>query len=127
MNTEILKYLDEVEKFLASDVIGEKTFGEGGCKITVGKTKNGFYTKCEVDTTKEDFENYLKSLDDDIFEDACEYMNNKFGHDVLSIIDKLMKENTNSDYLRTYIDSFKDAVRNVAQAKIEYLNNKYLC
>lgn len=128
MNKEFIKYLAEVEKFLTSNEVGEKTFGEGGCKITVGRTQNGFYTNCIVtnDTTKEDFKKYLDSIDDDIFTEACEYLQNKYGKNVLSVIDNLMKQDEVTPELKTAIKHVKESVKEVAQRKITYLISKYV-
>lgn len=127
MNKEFLNYLAEVEKFLTSNEIGEKTFGENGCKIVVGRTENGFYTNCVVtnDTTKEDFKKYLDTIEDDVFVETCEYISQKYGEGALSTMDRLMKEDVSPE-LKECINKFKIAVKEVVQRKITNLTNKYL-
>lgn len=124
MNKEFLKYLAEVENFLTSNEIGEKTFGEGGCKITVGRTENGFYTNCivernELQDCKDNFTKYLNNIEDDLFINICEYIEENY-LGFLQDLDNLM----NGDdlvSLKQGIKSFKLLAQKVVQNKINTL------
>lgn len=120
MNKEFLKYLAEVEKFLTSNEIGEKTFGEGGCKITVGRTENGFYTNCivqnnELQDCKDNFTKYLNDIEDDLFVGICEHIEEHY-NGFLHKLDELM----HGDDLVT----LREGIRNFKLVAQEFVQNK---
>ena len=126
MNKEFLKYLAEVEKFLTSNEIGEKTFGEGGCKITVGRTENGFYTNCvvennELEDCKKNFTEYLNAIEDDLFVGICEYIED-IHPGFLTKMDELMK-GEDLHTLKEGIRNYKILAQKFVQDKINHLTS----
>lgn len=120
MNENLLKYLEEVEKFLTSGEIGERTFGEGGCKVTVGRTENGFYTNCVVENNefedcKKKFTEYLNDIEDDLFVEICEHVESKY-EGFLAKLDEIMNGNN--------VTTLKEGVRNFKLIAQEYVQSK---
>ena len=97
--------------------IGPVLFGESDCLVTTKQENN----KLIIEITEKDyqgqFEEYLKTLDDDIFTAACEYYTHVTGQD-LSKIKTITPE---------LITKFKSVVRKVVNNKIQNLKTKYGC
>jgi len=91
-------------------------FGGNSYSVKASQENNKFIIVIEEDDYSKDFEDYLKTLDDDIFVEACAQYVKKTGQDLSKI--KVITPQI--------INNFKSIVRLVAQSKIETIRNKYL-
>lgn len=90
--------------------------GFGQYTVTASQENNKLIITIEEQDYSKDFEDYLKTLDDDIFVEACAQYSKKTGQD-LSKIKTITPQ---------IINNFKSIVRLVAQSKIEAIRDKYL-
>ena len=85
--------------------------------ISINQGKN----KVTIEITEKDykgqFEEYLKTLDDDVFIAACEYYKNNTGQDLSKI----------KDITPEIIGKFKQIVKIVVRERIYKLQQKYGC
>lgn len=91
-------------------------FGGNSYSVKASQENNKLTIVIEEDDYSKDFEDYLKTLDDDIFVEACAQYVKKTGQDLSKI--KVITPQI--------INNFKSIVRLVAQNKIETIRNKYL-
>jgi len=91
-------------------------FGGNSYSVKASQENNKLTIVIEEDDYSKDFEDYLKTLDDDIFVEACAQYVKKTGQDLSKI--KVITPQI--------INNFKSIVRLVAQSKIETIRNKYL-
>ena len=91
--------------------------GFGNYIVTASQENNKLIITIEEKDYQKEFEDYLKTLDDDIFTAACEYYTHTTGQD-LSKIKVITPE---------LIAKFKQAVKAVVRNKISKLQSKYGC
>ena len=89
--------------------------GSGHYSVTLAQENNKLIITIEEEDYRKDFEEYLKTLDDDIFVEACAQYMKRTGQDLHTI-----KEITPQ-----LIDTFKGVVKIVAQMKVEAIMDKY--
>lgn len=97
--------------------IGPALFDEGDYNVEVKQENNKLIIEIAEKDYQGQFEEYLKTLDDDIFTAACEYYTHVTGQD-LSKIKTITPE---------LITKFKSVVRKVVNDKISKLKTKYGC
>ena len=90
-------------------------FGFGNYSVIASQENNKLIITIEEEDYKKDFEEYLKTLDDDIFVEACAQYMKRTGQDLHTI-----KEITPQ-----LINGFKAIVKMVAQMKVEAIRDKY--
>lgn len=90
--------------------------GFGNYSVTASQENNKLIITIEEQNYSKDFEEYLRTLDDDIFMEACAQYTKKTGQE-------LSKIRTITPQL---INNFKTIVKIVAQSKIEAIKEKYL-
>jgi len=108
--------------------IGKEEFtlkiGKGKFQVVINKTSDqmNISVKKSEPTEKEQFEDWLNTVDDDIFEDSLENFCNK-----ANLTRKQFNDYYNSnENVSQFIKDFKQAVKNSAMAKIMDLKNRYL-
>lgn len=97
--------------------LGPALFGDGSYEINVEQSNNKLTITISERDYQAQFEEYLKTLDDDIFTAACEYYTHVTGQD-LSKIKTITPE---------LITKFKSVVKKVVNDKISKLKTKYGC
>ena len=90
-------------------------FGFGNYSVTASQENNKLIITIEEKDYQQEFEDYLKTLDDDIFVEACAQYTKKTGQDLSKI-----KEITPQ-----LISNFKTIVRLVARMKVDAIREKY--
>lgn len=114
-----MKQLTKQELAELNDALKEfspSLLGFGNYLVTASQENNKLIITIEEQDFTKDFEDYLKTLDDDIFVEACAQYSKKTGQD-LSRIKTITPQ---------IINNFKNIVRLVAQSKIEAIKEKYL-
>lgn len=114
-----MKKLTNQELFELNEALREvvpSIFGNGQYTVTANQQNNTFIITIKEKDYQKDFEDYLKTLDDDIFVEACTQYTQKTGQDLSKL-----KEITPQ-----IINNFKTIVKLVAQNKILSLQKKYL-
>lgn len=91
--------------------------GFGQYIVTASQENNKLIITIEEQDYTKDFEDYLKTLDDDIFIEACAQYTKKTGQDLSKIKTKTITPQI--------MNNFKSIVRLVAQSKIEAIREKY--
>lgn len=97
--------------------LGPELFGSNGYEVKIEQTNNRLVITLSEKDYQGQFEEYLKTLDDEIFTSACEYYTHVTGED-LSKIKKITPE---------LIAKFKEVVKTVVRNKINNLRTKYGC
>lgn len=126
LHQEIIKLINNSDKEVNKE--NSKTWYLGDSEVTIGKTPEGAaFVHYKVDKTNgivSDFKKYLENLEDDVFIQACDNFETKFGIGALQNMEKLMEAPTAG--LIDYITEFKNSVKMVVTSRIEALTNKYL-
>lgn len=89
--------------------------GFGNYAVTASQENNKLIITIEEKDYQQEFEDYLKTLDDDIFVEACAQYTKKTGQDLSKI-----KEITPQ-----LINNFKTIVKIVAKMKVDAIREKY--
>lgn len=89
--------------------------GFGNYIVTASQENNKLIITIEEKDYQQEFEDYLKTLDDDIFVEACAQYTKKTGQDLSKI-----KEITPQ-----LINNFKTIVKIVAKMKVDAIREKY--
>lgn len=89
--------------------------GFGHYIVTASQENNKLIITIEEKDYQQEFEDYLKTLDDDIFVEACAQYTKKTGQDLSKI-----KEITPQ-----LINNFKTVVKIVAKMKVDAIREKY--
>lgn len=89
--------------------------GFGHYIVTASQENNKLIITIEEKDYQQEFEDYLKTLDDDIFVEACAQYTKKTGQDLSKI-----KEITPQ-----LINNFKTIVKIVAKIKVDAIREKY--
>jgi hypothetical protein len=89
--------------------------GFGNYMVTASQENNKLIITIEEKDYQKEFEDYLKTLDDDIFVEACAQYTKKTGQDLSKI-----KEITPQ-----LINNFKTIVKIVAKMKVDAIREKY--
>jgi len=89
--------------------------GFGNYIVSASQEKNKLIITIEEKDYQQEFEDYLKTLDDDIFVEACAQYTKKTGQDLSKI-----KEVTPQ-----LISNFKTIVKLVAKMKVDAIREKY--
>ena len=89
--------------------------GLGNYNVTASQEKNKLIITIEEKDYQKEFEDYLKTLDDDIFVEACAQYTKRTGQDLSKI-----KEITPQ-----IISNFKTIVKLVAKMKVDAILEKY--
>lgn len=97
--------------------LGPALFDGGEYDVNVKQENNKLIIEIAEKDYQGQFEDYLKTLDDDIFTAACEYYTHTTGQD-LSKIKVITPE---------LIAKFKQTVKAVVRNKISKLQSKYGC
>ena len=90
-------------------------FGNGEYDVNISQENNKLIMEIKEKDYQGQFEEYLKTLDDDIFIAACEYYTHATGQDLAKI----------KDITPELINKFKNVVRKVVAQKISKLQSKY--
>lgn len=113
-----MKRLTEQELFELNEALKELSpslFGFGDYKVTASQENNKLIITIEEKDYQVDFENYLKTLDDDIFLEACARYQRITGNDLHKI------KNVTPELIST----FKKMVTTIAREKIEDIRKRY--
>lgn len=97
--------------------VGPAVFGDGEYSVAIRQENNKLIIEIAEKDYQGQFEEYLKTLDDDIFTAACEYYTHSTGQD-LSKIKVITPE---------LIAKFKQVVKAVVRDRISKLQKKYGC
>lgn len=110
LNPQKLNELQEALKEVCPSL-----FGGDNYKVSASQENNKLTIIIEEEDYRTDFENYLKTLDDDIFVEACAQYEKRTGQSLSKI----------KDITPQLINNFKSLVRLVAQMKVDALADKY--
>ena len=114
-----MKKLTNQELFELNEALKEispSLLGNGQYIVTINQDNNALTITIKEKDYQKDFEDYLKTLDDDIFVESCTQYTKRTGQD-LSKLKAITPQ---------IINNFKAIVRLVAQDKILNLQKKYL-
>ena len=89
--------------------------GFGQYTVTASQENNKLIITIEEQDYSKDFEDYLKTLDDDIFVEACAQYTKRTGQDLSKI----------KNITPQIINNFKGLVKIVAQMKVDAIRDKY--
>lgn len=89
--------------------------GFGNYLVTASQENNKLIITIEEQDFTKDFEEYLKTLDDDIFMEACTQYTKKTGQELSKI----------RNITPQLINNFKTIVKMVAQMKVNAIKEKY--
>ena len=89
--------------------------GLGRYKVSAAQENNKLIITIEEEDFAKQFEDYLKTLDDDIFVEACAQYTKRTGQDLSKI----------TNITPQIINNFKNIVRLTAQMKIDAIKDKY--
>lgn len=89
--------------------------GFGQYTVTASQENNKLIITIEEQDYSKDFEDYLKTLDDDIFVEACAQYTKRTGQDLSKI----------KNITPQIINNFKSLVKIVAQMKVDAIKDKY--
>lgn len=81
--------------------------------------------KEEIKKKVEDFENYVKEIDDDFFNDICDMFNGMSGINV-NKLSKILDEKSDLKAIDDYTNIFKNITKEYVKEHIKNLENKYL-
>lgn len=115
-----MKILSNQELFELNEALRELSpslFGGDNYTVKASQENNKLIIVIEEEDYSKDFEDYLKTLDDDIFVEACAQYTKRTGQDLSKI------KNINP----TLIKNFKSIVKLVAQMKVDAIREKYGC
>lgn len=90
--------------------------GFGNYLVTASQENNKLIITIEEQDFTKDFEEYLKTLDDDIFMEACAQYTKRTGQELAKI----------KNITPQLINNFKTIVKMVAQMKVDAIKEKYL-
>lgn len=113
-----MKQLTKQELAELNDALKEfspSLLGFGNYLVTASQENNKLIITIEEKDYQQEFEDYLKTLDDDIFVEACAQYTKKTGQDLSKI-----KEITPQ-----LINNFKTIVKIVAKMKVDAIREKY--
>lgn len=96
--------------------VGPALFGTGDYIVNATQENNKIIVTIEERDYQKDFEEYLKTLDDDIFVEACAQYMKRTGQDLHKI----------KNITPQLVSAFKATVRMVAKMKIDAIREKYL-
>ena len=108
-----IQELEELNEALKE--ISPSLFGLGNYSVVASQENNKLIITIEEEDFTKEFEDYLKTLDDDIFVEACAQYKKRTGQDLSKI-----KEITPQ-----LINNFKTIVKLVAKMKIDAIMDKY--
>lgn len=115
-----MKTLTNIELNALNEVLSElgpALYGSNNFDVKVEQTNNKLIITISEKDYQAQFEEYLKTLDDDIFTSACEYYTHVTGQDLSKI----------KEINPALINKFKEVVRIVVNKKIQNLRSKYGC
>lgn len=81
--------------------------------------------KEEIKKKVEDFENYVKEIDDEFFNDICDMFNGMSGINV-NKLSKILDEKSDLKAIDNYTNVFKNITKEYVKEHIKNLENKYL-
>ena len=81
--------------------------------------------KEEIKKKVEDFEKYVKEIDDDFFNDICDMFNGMSGINV-NKLSKILDEKSDLKAINDYTNIFKNITKEYIKEHIKNLENKYL-
>ena len=113
-----MRKLNEQEMIELNEALKEfspSLLGFGNYSVRASQENNKLIITIEEEDYQKDFENYLKTLDDDIFVEACAQYMKKTGQDLHTI----------KTITPQLINAFKRTVQMVAQMKIDAIKEKY--
>lgn len=113
-----MKKLTEQELFELNEALKELSpsiFGMGNYKVTASQENNKLIVVIEEKDYQEEFENYLKTIDDDIFIEACAQYTKRTGQELSKL----------KNITPQIISNFKAIVRLVASMKMDAIREKY--
>lgn len=106
----------------------EYNYEENGLKINANSNDNSLQLSIAYDKDKKEnslvqkeldnFQNYLKDMDDDLFTEVCDALDNEEIQKIQNCLNSNKLET-----VRAAIIKFKNAARKIIARKIEYLNN----
>lgn len=108
-NSEMYE-LNEALKELSPSLLGGENY-----TVKVSQENNKLTIVIEEEDYQKDFEDYLKTLDDDIFVEACNQYTKRTGQDLSKI----------KNITPQLIKNFKSLVKVVAQMKVDAIKDKY--
>lgn len=80
--------------------------------------------KEEIKKKVEDFENYVKEIDDDFFNDICDMFNGMSGINV-NKLSKILDEKSDLKAINDYTNIFKNITKEYVKEHIDKLIDKY--
>lgn len=113
-----MRKLSEQEMIELNEALKEfspSLLGFGNYSVRASQENNKLIITIEEEDYQKDFENYLKTLDDDIFVEACAQYMKKTGQDLHTI----------KTITPQLINAFKRTVQMVAKMKIDAIKEKY--
>ena len=113
-----MKTLTNQELFELNDALRELSpslFGGESYSVKASQENNKLIITIEEDDYQKEFEDYLKTLDDDIFVEACTQYTKRTGQDLSKV----------KNITPQLIKNFKSLVKIVAQMKIDAIRDKY--
>ena len=126
LQKEIIKLMENADDVECTET--QKTWYLGDSEVTIGKTPEGAaFVHYKVDRNKgiiKEFKNFLDGIEDDVFVAACDNFETRVGDGALQKLQDLM-ENPKPEIF-AYMAEFKESIKDVVNAKIEALKNKYL-
>lgn len=96
--------------------IGNALFGSGEYNVSVTQENNKIIVSIEEKDYQKEFEDYLRTLDDDIFVEACAQYIKRTGQDLSKI----------KNITPQIISTFKSIVKVVAKMKMDAIKEKYM-
>lgn len=115
-----MRKLTEMEMQELNEALKEfspSLLGLGNYKVTASQEDNKLIVTIEEEDFTKQFEDYLKTLDDDIFVEACAQYTKRTGQDLSKI----------KNITPQLIKNFKSIVRLTAQMKVDAIREKYGC
>lgn len=113
-----MKQLTKQELFELNEALKDfspSLLGFGQYTVTASQENNKLIITIEEQDYSKDFEDYLKTLDDDIFVEACAQYTKRTGQDLSKI----------KNITPQIINNFKGLVKIVAQMKVDAIRDKY--
>lgn len=113
-----MRQLEKIEIAALGQTLSElcpTLFGNGEYDVNISQKDNKLAIEIKEKDYQGQFEEYLKTLDDEIFIAACEYYTHVTGQDLSKI----------KDITPELISKFKSVVKKVVTQKISKLQSKY--
>ena len=113
-----MKQLTNQELFELNEALKDLSpslFGGDNYTVKASQENNKLIIVIEEEDYQKDFEDYLKTLDDDIFVEACAQYTKRTGQDLSKI----------KNITPQIINNFKGLVKIVAQMKVDAIRDKY--